>query len=800
MISKSGLGRAILYGTVLAALLVSALPHGAAAAPAQQGKTRHFDQTNQDVSGRFLEVWESVGDFNTSVYINGYPITDKHPEIGFDDGKTYQTQWFERARFEEHPENKAPYDVLLGRLGAFAAEGRKDAPFQKIAKPASGTWFQETGHTIKGDIETFFNKYGGIKQFGFPLSEPFTEQSKQDPSKSYTVQYFERQRFELHPENQAPFNVLLGLLGSEQVGQAAKPGTPVTRGNNPVDVLKIGRGQDPGTMLPYTDNTLIGTRLRGFVFNGLTSRNDKAQPIADLALSLPTLENGGAYYVGSGDDKHLVVKFKLKRGIKWADGQELTSNDVIFTYKLWLDPQFPANSRQAAQVFDVVDNPDAYTLIFNYLTWPQAAALIKKDAATYGFLQAFVDAKIPVTQPLYNEQFGYVLPEHLLKSMDPASIPESDYARTPWGTGPYKVTSWQTGQQMTLDVNPNYNVEVDKPVIKQIYSPLFTDNKQITVALQTGTIDVSTDESLTPDLLTDYVALDKAGKVKLYAIPTLGYEHLDFNTQKAPFNDVKVRQAIRYGLDMDAINNAVFGGGITLINSYIAPTNWASIENPDNIKKFPDIANQLIKYNYDVAKAKSLLDAAGWTVGADGIREKGGQKLKITWLTTTKAYRKSIATIQQQYMKAIGIDSTPNPQPSSQVFAPPPDGPLYSGSYGDFGLVEFAYGFTADEPATVGTFDTTQIPSAANGYAGGNDLFWSNAQADTLGRQAESSVGRPDSRIKLYMQHQLIVNQELPTAPLFALPTIWLARNDLQNFKPDAYQFNFNVQQWYLGK
>jgi peptide/nickel transport system substrate-binding protein len=798
--------RTLVYLAAVLALLVAAAPRGLAAAPAQQGGSRLFPETNQTVAGRFLEVWSQNGDYATNLYINGFPLTDKHPEINFDDGKVYQTQWFERARFEEHPENSKPYDVLLGRLGAYTAEGRSDAPFKKIAaKPASCAancdYFKESQHTVSGDIRTYFYKYGGIAQFGFPLSETFTEQSKDDPNKQYTVQYFERQRFELHPENQGTiYAVLLGRLGAEQMNQSARPATAITRGNNPVDVLKIGRGQDPGTMLPYSDNSLIGTRLRGFVFNSLTSRNDKSQPIADLAVFLPTIENGGAYYVGTGDAKHLVVKYKLKRGVKWADGQEVTSNDVIYTYKLWLDPKVPANSRQGAEYFDVVDNPDAYTVIFNYLTWPQAADLIKRDAATYGFLQAFVDTKAPVTQPTYNEVFGAVLPEHFLKSMAPADIADSDYARTPWGTGPYKVTKWETGQEMTLDANPNYNVEVDKPVIKQIYSPLFSDNKQIPVALDTGTIDMSTDESLTPDLLPTYVDLDKKGKIKLFSIPTLGYEHIDFNTQKAPFDDVRVRQAVLYGLDMNAINQAVFGGGITLINSYIPATNWASIENPDNAKKFPDIANQLTKYTYNVDKAKSLLDAAGWTVGSDGIREKGGKKLKITWLTTTKAYRVKIATIQQQYMKAIGIDSTPNPVPSSQTFAPPPDGPLYSGSYGDFGVIMFAYGFTTDEPAAVGTFDSTQIPSAANGFAGGNDLFWSNADADKYAREAESYIGRPDARIKAYMNHQLIVNQQLPTAPLFALPTIWLANKNISNFKPDAYQFNFNAQQWYLGK
>jgi len=150
--SKSGLGRLVVYVGIVAAMMLAALPHGASAAPVDQARSRTFPETNQTVSGRFLEVWEAQKDFASSLYINGYPITDKHAEVNFDDGKSYQTQWFERARFEEHPENQKPYDVLLGRLGAYAAEGRKDAPFKAVAKPASGTWFKETSHTISGSI------------------------------------------------------------------------------------------------------------------------------------------------------------------------------------------------------------------------------------------------------------------------------------------------------------------------------------------------------------------------------------------------------------------------------------------------------------------------------------------------------------------------------------------------------------------------------------------------------------------------------------------------------------------------
>ncbi|HEX6605324.1 MAG TPA: peptide ABC transporter substrate-binding protein [Chloroflexia bacterium] len=794
-------------------MAVTALPMASQAAPAQQGGTRHFPETNQDVSGRFLEVWESGRSYGDSLYINGLPLTDVHDEISLTDGKIYKTQWFERARFEAHPENQKPYDVLLGLLGVFAAEGRKDTPFKTVDNPGGGVqWFPETKHTL-GDSSTggkaiakFWNQKGGLSQFGFPISQPFQEVTREtDPKvagKSFLVQYFERQRFEYHPENAGtPFEVLLGRLGAEQKGQVPVMEKAVAKGNNPVDVLRIGRGQDPATLIPWDDNTLIGTNVRNFVYNGLTKRDDKENVVPDLAAYVPTLDNGGAYYVGTGDDKRLVVKYKLKRGVKWFDGQPFDSNDVIFTYKLVLNPDFPAAGRQPAQYFASVDNPDPYTLIFNYLTWKEAAALIARDKDTYAFLQAFVDKKIPVINPTYNEVLGFILPQHALAKMAPGDIDSSDYSQAVWGTGPYHVTKFQTGQTLEMERNPNYSVTPDKPSFAKVSWPLFSDNKQLPVGIATGTLDLTTSESITPDLITSIqTTVEKAGKGKLLNQGGYSYEHIDFNVTKEPFNDVRVRQALAYSLDRNAINNAIFGGQLTIMNAWIPPTHWASAENPDVMKKYPDLTSQIVKYDYNVAKANELLDAAGWVKGADGIRSKNGKTLKVDWLTTSKAYRKLIATAQQQYLKAVGFDSTPDVQAAGQVFANPPDGPLYSGSYGNFGVIEFAWQFTSDEIDPTGLFDSTQIPSAGNGFGGGNDMFWSNADADKYGRDTLTQIGRTSDRIQSFLRQQIAVSKDIPTFPMFGLPSLYIATNNFQNLQAHAGGYLADPQMWYLGK
>ena len=115
-------------------------------------------------------------------------------------------QYVERARFEHHPENAAPYDVLLGQLG------RQIHPADPPVSPRPGAaYFPETGHNLGGGFRRYWEANGGLAQFGYPLSEEFRETL--EDGREYTVQYFERARFEHHPENRPPHDVLLGHFG-----------------------------------------------------------------------------------------------------------------------------------------------------------------------------------------------------------------------------------------------------------------------------------------------------------------------------------------------------------------------------------------------------------------------------------------------------------------------------------------------------------------------------------------------------------------------------------------------------------
>lgn len=198
-----------------------------AAAEDQSLRTpRYFEETGFWVQGSFREYWESHG----GLFIFGYPIT-----AGFQDEDGLYKQYFERAIFEYHPDNYGTeYEVLLQRLGAIRTEGRLNEepflPLHDIQPDENCDFYTETGHRLCFGFKNYWNQFGGLPNFGFPLSEEFDEQNQPPPAGDgniYTVQYFERARFEFHPEHQGtPYEVLLGLLGTEYlIANGAPAGT-----------------------------------------------------------------------------------------------------------------------------------------------------------------------------------------------------------------------------------------------------------------------------------------------------------------------------------------------------------------------------------------------------------------------------------------------------------------------------------------------------------------------------------------------------------------------------------------------
>ncbi|HET8631378.1 MAG TPA: cellulase family glycosylhydrolase [Thermomicrobiales bacterium] len=231
--------------TLLAGLVVPAAGGRAAPAPpaaASPVDPVYFPETGHYLSGRFRQYWERNG----GLAIFGYPLTGVFNEVSTD-GLVHPTQYFERARFEWHQDLPQPYDVLLTLLGNEVTKGRGgEAPFRPVAARDGCGYAAPTGHTICGPFLAYWQQHGGLSNFGYPLSEAFIERNPVD-GQDYTVQYFERARFEEHPENAGTdYEVLLGLLGLGRLnGDSAAAAARAPESRPPA------LGEIPYGMAPY---------------------------------------------------------------------------------------------------------------------------------------------------------------------------------------------------------------------------------------------------------------------------------------------------------------------------------------------------------------------------------------------------------------------------------------------------------------------------------------------------------------------------------------------------------------------
>ncbi|HEY1012742.1 MAG TPA: GerMN domain-containing protein [Herpetosiphonaceae bacterium] len=213
-------------------LLLTALFAAALLAPVRQAFAHELcfgDKSPHCMKDPFSDYWETNG----GLPVFGYPVTAAANEPNADTGKTYLTQWVERNRMEDHPENAGtPYRVLLGRLGAERLQqlGRDYAkePYEPAQKPGC-LYFPETGHNVCDQsqgvgFKTYWENHGlalpgvskfgrSLQLFGLPLTEPKMETNANGDT--VLTQWFERARFEWHPNNPNEFKVLLGLLGKE---------------------------------------------------------------------------------------------------------------------------------------------------------------------------------------------------------------------------------------------------------------------------------------------------------------------------------------------------------------------------------------------------------------------------------------------------------------------------------------------------------------------------------------------------------------------------------------------------------
>ncbi len=513
--------------------------------------------------------------------------------------------------------------------------------------------------------------------------------------------------------------------------------------------------QEPQSLNPYLVSQGAATRVLLTTLEGLVGVDPNGNYYPQLAAIVPSPQNGGV----SADGK--TVTYKLREGVKWSDGQPLTSADVVFTWQAIMSKENKVVSRAGYDLMQAVDAPDPLTVVVQY--------------------------KQPYSP--YATRFPYVLPKHVLGDLP--NINDAPFNKRPIGTGPFVVTEWASGDHITMTRNPNYR-EPGKPYLDGLVFMIVPSRDAGLARIKTGEIDVLWDltESSVPQF-------KDSPDIRITVTPSINVERLIVNlanpapdgdkTKPHPIlGDLRVRQALQAATDISTIIEKLYQGQALPAASAIH-MGWA--------------ADTTIKpAAFDPAAAKRLLDEAGWIPGADGIRVKSGTRLVLTVNSTAgdKA-RELLEQVLQEQWKNVGVQLEIKNMDSTALLAPwGNNGPR---ARGNFDLMLYSTGPDIDPDAHVyGYYHSTQIPTAANNGAGSNFSRYSNPKVDAALDTARQEMDI-DKRKAAYAQAQVLIAQDLPHLFLFVRTSINALRVNVQGHTPSPWQnFSWDTQNWYLKK
>jgi ABC-type transport system substrate-binding protein len=473
--------------------------------------------------------------------------------------------------------------------------------------------------------------------------------------------------------------------------------------------LLVGVGAPPIGFDPQNTNDNGSEEINRHIYEGLVEFDRNFQIAPALATEWKSSADG------------MLWTFKLREGVKFASGAEFDSTAVKKNFDRILAGGLKRSSLYEPLIKEV-KIIDKYTLYFAM--------------------------KVPFGA------FLHVMAHSAGLIIDPLSIEKKvDIGKMPSGTGPYLLEKWEIGDYVTLKANKSY--WKGAPKTDQITFKVVPDDSTRTMMLETGELDLI--EKISPFDM-DRVSQDK--KLKVEIGPSVVVMYVNINVQDAILKDIRIRQALNFAVDKEAITKNILKGMGEPVNSLIAPITWGY----SNVKGYP--------YNPDAAK--KLLAEAGWkATNSDGVLEKDGKKLTLTLLTTTGRYlmAEKVTEAIQGYLKAIGVDCKlinmeyaayqtaiykPLNETVAQMFIN-----AWAPSTGDadWGLRPLCY--SKDMPPN-----------------GGNRFFIANSELDRLLETGMSTI-EPKARAEIYKKAQELIAQEAPCIFLYSVKNVIGYRNNL---------------------
>ena len=524
------------------------------------------------------------------------------------------------------------------------------------------------------------------------------------------------------------------------------------------DELIIGMTQFPSTFHPNIDSMLAKTYVLSMARRPFTVHDKDWKLVCMLCTKLPTIENGLAVPEDLPNGKKgIAVTYTIRPGAVWGDKTPVSTSDVLFTYEVGRHPQSGVAAGELYRRILKIDVKDAktFTLHFDRITFDY------NDINGFGLIPAHLD------RPKFTEPAEY----------KNRTLFDTDTTNPGLYFGPYRITEKVSGSYVVLEPNPTWWGK--KPYFRRIVIKIIGNTAALEANLLSGSIDYIAGElGLSLD---QAIAFEKrhGKKFNIRFKPGLVYEHLDVNLDNPVLKDRRVRRALIYALDREAISKQLFDGRQPVAATFVHPLDW--IHTTDTPL-----------YRRDLKKARALLDAAGWTVKRKGVRYNGaGKRLGIELMTTAgNRSRELVQQVLQSQWRDIGVATRIRNEPARVYFGETVTKRKFTG------LAMFAW-LSAPENVPRSTLHSKEIPTAANNYSGQNYTGYANAEVDELLEAIEVELDR-DKRRKLWHRLQRIYASELPVIPLFFRADAYIMPKWLKGIEPTGHQYPTStwVENW----
>jgi peptide/nickel transport system substrate-binding protein len=485
---------------------------------------------------------------------------------------------------------------------------------------------------------------------------------------------------------------------------------------------------DASTLIPPLASDASSHEVAGLIYSGLIKYDGDLNLVGDLAESWEVSPDG------------LTITFKLRKGVKWQDGAPFTAHDVMFTYRLMVDPKTPTAYGEDYKQVKKAEVLDDYTF---RVTYPQPFA------------------------PALGSWTLAILPKHLLEGQD---ITKSPLGRHPVGTGPFKFQEWRAGDKIMLSYNPDYFE--GRPYLNGYVYLVKPDMATMFLELKGGNIDRMGLTPLQYKRQTEYAKFEET--FNKYKYVSFSYTYLGYNLEDERFADRRVRRALTHAINKkEIVDGILMGLGQEATGPY-KPGTWFS--NP-NVPRF----------DYDPQKAKELLAEAGWHANAQGLLEKNGKPFEFTILTNQgNDLRVRTAEIIQRRLKDVGIT----------VKIRTVEWAAFIKEFIDKGRFEAVLlGWTTgQDPDAYDIWNSTKTKPGELNF-----IHYNNPEVDKLLEEGRHTFDR-EKRRQAYFRFQEILAEDQPYTFLFvpdALPTV---HKRFRGIKPAPAGISYNFPKWYVPK